>query len=944
MTTSPPLDPIEVARLAELQAYDVLDTAPDPALDGLTQVAAALLGVPMVLVSLVDANRQWFKSRVGLDATETPRDISFCTHVVARRAPLVVEDASKDPLFRDNPLVTGPPHVACYMGMPLVTPTGAVLGTLCAIDHTPRQFSDTDRRHLANLAAAVMAHLELQRQLRLLEDREQLLQEQAYFFDQAVDLHCLLTADGACLRLNRRWEEVLGCTEDERLSGAGFLRLRPEDEAITKAAFDGLRTTGTLAGLRNRFRHADGRDVWLEWNAVLAPSGRLILATARDITRAVAQDIVTQRRSAILGIIANHQRLELDGDVNQGAWAALLQDLIQVTGSAYGFIGMVHRDADGPYLRSTAISDISWDDATRALYKAQARTGMVFRNQNTLFGRVLTTGQTVIANDVAHDARAGGRPNGHPPLNKFLGLPIGEGEQMVGMIGLANRIDGYDADFVDELLPLRNFLFTVFENLALASTRARALEELSAARWLQERILRASTTGIVALREDGTVALANPRATSMLPGLTEGERVRFDGCLPAAEGAWFRATLANGGEAEREFDLPTPHNGAVRCALRVKPMGDEGGQSAGVLVTLTDVSGQRALEASARTNASLEARVAELREQQRANEVLAEAVDYLQNSSDGEEPLQLVFRAVCRLFPTARVAVYAGREAEPLLTLQASKDQDAPLDLRAADCWGARLRRIHGDWPGGHGITCRHGPRAADRARFCVPLLGPREQQLLIVVEEAAGDPASEGPRNEARGSQLAAMAQSLAGALSNLRLRLQLERAALTDPLTGLPNRRAFLQEAQRLVARARRGKRPFAYALLDVDHFKRINDTFGHEVGDRTLRELAHTIRETLRTSDVCGRIGGEEFAILLEEIDGVDADRRLDDLRVRIERAVRAGDNPVTASIGLVHSDDLPESARLDDFYKVADAGLYAAKHAGRNRVIRQQELTS
>ena len=128
----------EARRLAVLEAYQLLDTPPDPTLDTLTRLASRLIGVPVALVSLVDERRQWFKSRHGLEASETPREVAFCDHVVRSGEPMVVEDAMAYPRFRDNPLVTGQPHVRFYAGVPLQVPQGVVLCTLCAIDHQPR--------------------------------------------------------------------------------------------------------------------------------------------------------------------------------------------------------------------------------------------------------------------------------------------------------------------------------------------------------------------------------------------------------------------------------------------------------------------------------------------------------------------------------------------------------------------------------------------------------------------------------------------------------------------------------------------------------------------------------------------------------------------------------------------------------------------------------------
>lgn len=151
----------ESTRLAALQGYCVLDTLPDKSCDQITELARTLFGVEIALVSLVDEERQWFKSRAGLPVHETPRSMSFCAHAILSRNGLVVLDAHRDPRFRDNPLVTGAPHIRFYAGAPLVSPQGHALGTLCLIDHRPRQyFSPSDQDRLEQLAAMVMERLE----------------------------------------------------------------------------------------------------------------------------------------------------------------------------------------------------------------------------------------------------------------------------------------------------------------------------------------------------------------------------------------------------------------------------------------------------------------------------------------------------------------------------------------------------------------------------------------------------------------------------------------------------------------------------------------------------------------------------------------------------------------------------------------------------------------
>ena len=154
---TPPHD--EVERIASLRALDVLDTAHEERFDRLTRVARRLFDAPIVLVSLVDTNRQWFKSCVGLDVSETPRDVSFCAHAILQDDVFVIPDALVDERFHDNPLVTGDPHIRFYAGCPLSLPDGSRVGTLCIIDRVSREFTADDHDLLCDIAA--MAEREL---------------------------------------------------------------------------------------------------------------------------------------------------------------------------------------------------------------------------------------------------------------------------------------------------------------------------------------------------------------------------------------------------------------------------------------------------------------------------------------------------------------------------------------------------------------------------------------------------------------------------------------------------------------------------------------------------------------------------------------------------------------------------------------------------------------
>ncbi len=197
----PSLPQDETARLAALRAIGILDTMPESDYDAITSLAAAIAGMPIAAISLVDAERQWFKARHGLGTVcQTPRNVSFCGHTVALRDTMVVDDALQDARFADNPLVTGPPFIRFYAGEPLIDGAGHALGTLCVIDTAPRRLASAQIDWLRQLARLAIGLLERQRQSRDLAhvtDFLEQLPDDVFLFD--ADTRRLLYANSRVL-------------------------------------------------------------------------------------------------------------------------------------------------------------------------------------------------------------------------------------------------------------------------------------------------------------------------------------------------------------------------------------------------------------------------------------------------------------------------------------------------------------------------------------------------------------------------------------------------------------------------------------------------------------------------------------------------------------------------------------------------------------------------
>ena len=191
--SAPVMPENEAARLEALHRYRILDTEPERSFDDLTLLASHICGTPMALISLVDADRQWFKSRIGIPISETARAVSFCAHAINHHDLFIVPDARHDDRFHDNQLVTGAPEIRFYAGAPLVTPDGHALGTLCVLDRVARTLSREQLEALTALCHQTEAQLELRRHVleleQALEERDRAQAEQVKLIDELRSAH-----------------------------------------------------------------------------------------------------------------------------------------------------------------------------------------------------------------------------------------------------------------------------------------------------------------------------------------------------------------------------------------------------------------------------------------------------------------------------------------------------------------------------------------------------------------------------------------------------------------------------------------------------------------------------------------------------------------------------------------------------------------------------------
>ncbi|MGG6242248.1 ATP-binding protein [Nodosilinea sp. AN01ver1] len=272
-----PLPENEAERLRILHSLSILDTAPEDIFDDLTRLASQICGTPIALVSLIDADRQWFKSSIGMTITETSRDIAFCSHAILQTDLFLVLDTSIDERFFDNPLVSGEPHIRFYAGTPLITSEGAAIGTLCILDQKPRQLSAEQAESLKIITRQVVRQIEQRRDLASLAQISleiHQIGEKLRLSQERFELAILGSSGGIWdwnmktkeVFFSPRWKSILGY-EDHEISNnleEWSQRLHPEDvQYVQNALAAYLKREITAYDLEYRLQHKDGTYRWI---------------------------------------------------------------------------------------------------------------------------------------------------------------------------------------------------------------------------------------------------------------------------------------------------------------------------------------------------------------------------------------------------------------------------------------------------------------------------------------------------------------------------------------------------------------------------------------------------------------------------------------------------------------------------------------------------------
>jgi diguanylate cyclase (GGDEF)-like protein/PAS domain S-box-containing protein len=506
----------------------------------------------------------------------------------------------------------------------------------------------------------------------------------------------------------------------------------------------------------------------------------------------------------------------------------------------------------------------------------------------------------------------------------------------------------------ESLLLLQTFMAVVGVTglvLAAAITERRRVEEGLRQSEKRYRELFEDAAEIVYTHDlAGNITSLN-KAGEQITGYTRHEALKMNIIQLAAPPSLELARRMMARQAAEEtplvYELEIVAKGGRRVPLEVSTrLIVQEGKPVAVQGIARDITERRQAEAALeQANTKLARWVVELEHRTRHITLLAEMGDLLQSCMTAEEAYAVITQFGPKLFPgeTGVLGVLAG--SRNLVEVVAAWG-DSPVGERifAPDkCWALRRGRVHRVEDARAGLRCQHVNPSVATASLCVPMMAQGEPLGVLHLQAGPSGPGRpEASPEESRDAQqrlAVSVAEHIALALANLKLQETLRDQAIRDPLTGLFNRRYMEESLEREVSRAGRGGIPVGVIMLDIDHFKHFNDTFGHEAGDTLLGALGNFLRAHIRGGDIACRYGGEEFTLILPDA-SFDATRdRAEQLREAVTKlnVLHRGETlgPITLSLGVA---TFPEHGSIGQAVLLAaDGALYRAKHEGRNRVV-------
>ncbi|WP_394790246.1 EAL domain-containing protein [Rhodoferax sp.] len=971
----------EAARLQALRALDVLDTAPEAQFDALVQVASIVCGVPISLISLIDANRQWFKANVGLPgATETPRDIAFCAHAVLEDRLFEIPDAALDPRFFDNPLVLEHPDIRFYAGMPLSLRNGLRVGTLCVIDRQPRQLNDTQRevlRHLAVVAADALEGRSAMRNMaaatRALLDSEDRLRR---LYESTPTMLHSINAQGRLVMVSDTWLAKLGYTRAEvigRLS-SDFLTPASRDYA-QKVVLPAFFAAGRCDNIEYQMVTKDGWTIDVLLSATLerddAGLPRLSIATMDDVTlRHYAERALQEERQRLSNIIEGMHVGTWEWNVQTGdvrfnaQWAEMLghtlAELEPITFQTW--LDHLHPD---DHARSSALLARHFSGELDR-YEIEAR----MRHSSGRWVWVLCRGRLI-----------GRTVDGEPEWMFGTHLEITDRKHQeealhksrvfLDRTGRLAGVGGWELDLVENRLFWSEhicrihgvepgYVPTVEQGIAFYTPedRPRVLAAVETAMRggpgfdMEAQLVRADGQTIW-VRSVGSVEFADGKPVRLVGAFQDvSERVAERLALVDANE---RVNLATNSGGIGIWDWDVASNvmkwDAWMFRLYAFPANED-------VVTLElclryvhpddMLATEGAIRAAVQGGESLDTIFRIVWPDGRVHYLRATGV--VKRDAAGQA-VRMVGTSWDITVPR-RLAIELAEQHEMLrVTLQSIGDAVITTDAGGRVVWLNPVAEGLTGWLSAeaagrplpqvfHIVHQETRALAENPVEVCLQREGVASlaQHTVLISRNGLefGIEDSASPIRNAQGDILGAVLV-FHDVTEQRRLSGEMSYRASHDALTGLVNRAEFETRLSRALRRAHEEHCEHALLYIDLDQFKLVNDACGHAVGDQLLQQVSKLLGLAVRERDTLARLGGDEFGIILEHCTAEQAQRVAQQICDRMEefRFVYDGRRfRIGTSIGLVPVDSRWNTTEA--LQQAADTACYAAKEAGRNRV--------
>lgn len=713
--------------------------------------------------------------------------------------------------------------------------------------------------------------------------------------------------DGRILLMNQALLSVIGRTREE-IAGKDYLT-----SFIPESDYDALSRLFVFIGPEPRVKRvetgliaADGQPRQVEWHgrAVLAPGSRM------KITCCVGVDI-TERQGRCLELSRSKEYLE---------------NILENSPDA---IGIVARD--GRFVSANRMVEKLFGYSVQELRGKRASEMYADQSELDRMKEALRREGFVRNYEISMKRKDGAVV----PFDMSISLLKDKTGSVVGSVAVARSL----SEIKQALTALEKANDRLQEEVAQRQLAWEALEKSQAE---YRTIFESTRNATIIVEEDTTISLANAEF-ARLSGYPKEE---IEG-----KKSWTQFF------AEEELNVMKEYHRLRRIDSQAAPGNyetrfmDSQGRPRDIFVTIAMIPGTSKsvaslLDITERKQAEMELRRSHEELEQRSYEIslLNEMLNLLQVCTLGEETYRVIGNYVQKLFSSDSGFLYLLKDSRATLEVVFSwgDDQTSEKVFDYDDCWALRQGRIHVvEEPGG--VLCRHLNTAPQGGYLCVPMIAQGEIMGLFHLNCSPSD-SGDTPETRRRVIHLkqrlaVAITDHIGLALANLTMRETLRTQSIRDPLTGLFNRRFMEESLNRELSRAHRKDQPVAVIMCDLDHFKRFNDTYGHEAGDVLLSEAATQLKMSVRTEDIVCRYGGEEFVVILPGSSTEDAAKRAEYMRGQVKR-LRVFHNSreldtVTVSLGVAgyRENGTTPGALL----AAADAALYIAKDGGRDRVV-------